>query len=54
MCRKVTCNSCQKPNWAGCGAHVEAVLGDVPVKDRCSCARSSANKDSVLSRLFGR
>jgi hypothetical protein len=31
------CKQCGKPNWAGCGAHVEQVLGDVPKSQRCSC-----------------
>ena len=35
MCRKVTCKQCQRPTWAGCGAHVEQVLGDIPEEDRC-------------------
>ncbi len=38
MCRRITCNTCGKPSWAGCGAHVEQVLGDVPAEDRCACA----------------
>lgn len=38
MCRRVTCPSCGKPSFAGCGAHVEQVLGDVPPADRCRCA----------------
>lgn len=33
----MTCKTCGKPNWAGCGAHVETVLGDVPKAERCSC-----------------
>ena len=33
----MTCKTCGKPNWAGCGAHVETVLGDVPKADRCRC-----------------
>ncbi|HVY45162.1 MAG TPA: hypothetical protein VHB21_04745 [Minicystis sp.] len=37
MCRRVTCPKCQKPTFAGCGAHVEQVLGDVPVEERCAC-----------------
>jgi hypothetical protein len=36
MCRRVTCKTCGKPTWAGCGAHVEQVLGDVPKAQRCS------------------
>lgn len=35
MCRRVTCKTCGKPSWAGCGAHVEQVLGDVPAAMRC-------------------
>jgi hypothetical protein len=35
MCRRVTCKTCGKPSWAGCGAHVEQVLGDVPTAMRC-------------------
>lgn len=37
MCRRTTCKHCGKPSWAGCGAHVEQVLGDVPKSQRCSC-----------------
>jgi len=33
----VTCKQCGKPDWAGCGAHVEQVLGDVPAAQRCQC-----------------
>lgn len=25
MCRRVTCDTCGKPSWAGCGMHVETV-----------------------------
>lgn len=37
MCRRVTCSSCGQPGYAGCGLHIEQVLGDVPVGQRCSC-----------------
>lgn len=37
MCSRITCPSCGKPSWAGCGAHVEAVLGNVPKDERCKC-----------------
>ena len=37
MCRRVTCSKCGKASWAGCGAHVEQVLGSVPLADRCKC-----------------
>lgn len=37
MCRQVTCPKCGKPGWAGCGAHVDQVLGHVHPDDRCHC-----------------
>lgn len=37
MCARVECRSCGKPTFAGCGAHVEQVLGDVPRDQRCKC-----------------
>ncbi len=42
MCRRVTCPKCKKPNWAGCGAHIESVLHDVPKADRCRCREEGA------------
>jgi len=59
MCRLVTCKKCQKPTWAGCGAHVEQVLGHVPVKDRCSCHAEAApagkgGLGKAIRSLFGR
>jgi hypothetical protein len=35
MCQRITCSVCGKPSFAGCGRHVESVLGDVPVAERC-------------------
>jgi hypothetical protein len=46
MCRRVTCPKCNKPSWAGCGAHVESVLYDVPKADRCQCRESGAATDA--------
>jgi hypothetical protein len=37
MCRRITCPRCEKPSFAGCGAHVEQVLRDVPKSQRCKC-----------------
>jgi hypothetical protein len=50
MCQRVKCDRCGKPSWVGCGAHVEQVLGNVPLEKRCQCPRPK----SILSRLFGR
>jgi hypothetical protein len=37
MCRRIECKKCGRPTFAGCGAHVEQVLGDVPRVERCRC-----------------
>lgn len=37
MCSRVMCPTCNRPTFAGCGAHVEQVLGDVPPAERCQC-----------------
>jgi hypothetical protein len=52
MCRPATCRTCGKATYAGCGNHVEQVLGHVPMSDRCSC--DPAESRTLLGRLFGR
>lgn len=47
MCRRATCETCKKPTYAGCGMHVEAVLGDVPKGDRCSCREAPKDDTSA-------
>lgn len=42
MCRRVDCSKCGRPTFAGCGAHVEQVLGSVPPADRCRCREAKA------------
>lgn len=37
MCRRVHCRECGRPTFAGCGQHIEQVLGDVPALERCRC-----------------
>ncbi len=41
MCRRITCPTCGKPSYAGCGMHIEAVLGDVPKNERCKCREAA-------------
>jgi hypothetical protein len=59
MCQRVTCRSCGKPTYAGCGRHVEAVLGDVTPEARCRCRQAKAKptafseKCSSWLSLFG-
>jgi hypothetical protein len=63
MCRLVECSKCGRPTYAGCGAHVEQVLGHVPPADRCHCREERAqNREqpgetgprSWLRSLFGK
>jgi hypothetical protein len=37
MCMRVDCPRCKKATYAGCGRHVEQVLGAVPAAERCRC-----------------
>jgi hypothetical protein len=63
MCRAVSCKKCHKPTWAGCGAHIEQVLGHVPASERCGCREASAARATsegprpgiggAIRRLFG-
>jgi len=62
MCRRVDCKTCGKPTFAGCGAHVEQVLGNVPKSERCRCREqrqttpgaSQTQGASLWSRLWNR
>ncbi|NNN08934.1 MAG: hypothetical protein HKL85_07045 [Acidimicrobiaceae bacterium] len=60
MCRRITCSKCGRPTWAGCGQHVEQVLGGVPKSKRCNCAETGMDSkvkkaltQGWLSRIFG-
>ena len=35
MCKRVTCEICEKPTWYGCGLHIEEALEGVPEAERC-------------------
>ena len=57
MCRRITCRTCGKATWAGCGNHVEQALAGVPRSERCSCPPAAARPGSANSwftRLLGR
>jgi hypothetical protein len=63
MCRRIDCAKCGRPTYAGCGRHVEQVLGDVPPAQRCRCdetraktpdAPPSAGPRSWLRTLLGK
>lgn len=62
MCRRIDCSKCGRPTYAGCGMHVEQVLGNVPPAQRCRCREEraktpagavAAGSRSWLRRLFG-
>jgi hypothetical protein len=56
MCQRIQCSTCGKPTFAGCGRHVEQVLGDVKPEDRCqghSKAEKNDSKDGFFKKLFG-
>lgn len=55
MCRQVTCKTCGKATWAGCGQHVEQALAGVPRSQRCSGheAEAAEAKRGFFSSLFG-
>ena len=52
MCHAVTCKTCAKPTWTGCGRHVERALAGVPKADRCP-GHAKADTPSRLGRFFG-
>ncbi len=59
MCQRVQCKKCNKPTYAGCGMHIEQVLGDVPKDKRCTCREEAAKAGGgggggFLGKLFGR
>ncbi|MEZ4405085.1 MAG: hypothetical protein R3A52_01155 [Polyangiales bacterium] len=39
----MNCSRCNKPTFAGCGMHVEQVLGDVPPANRCRCNEEASD-----------
>lgn len=53
MCRAVTCKTCHKTTWAGCGQHVDQVMRGVSPAQRCP-GHESTRPDGFFSRLFSR
>jgi hypothetical protein len=56
MCRPVTCRTCGKTTWAGCGQHVNQVMAHVPASQRCPGHANdpAATGRGRLRKLFGR
>lgn len=53
MCSAVTCRTCGKTTWAGCGQHVDQVMKNVPVSQRCP-GHDDVAQGGFFSRMFGR
>lgn len=61
MCSAVTCKTCNKTTWAGCGQHINMVKKTVPASQWCNgkhtaaeIAEAKANRKGFFSTLFGR
>ena len=53
MCRAVNCKTCGKTTWAGCGQHVDQVMGRVPRNDRCAGHANETPRPGWWRRLIG-
>jgi hypothetical protein len=55
MCRPVTCKTCAKTTWAGCGQHVAQVKSMVPANQWCPGHPEAGRRaGSWLDKLLGR
>lgn len=52
MCSKITCGTCGKATWTGCGSHIDQALAGVPHDKRCTCDDAASSEGSFGS-LFG-
>ena len=52
MCRRVTCDKCKKPTWAGCGQHIEQCLAGVPAADRFETNKNKFFKQRTSFYLY--
>lgn len=53
MCYAVTCKTCGKTTWAGCGQHVNQVMRGIPASKRCQ-GHANEPKTGFFAKLFGR
>jgi len=51
MCQAVSCRTCGKTTWAGCGQHVDSVMRGVPSSQRCP-GHPKAEKAGFFARMF--
>jgi hypothetical protein len=52
MCQRVTCRTCGKATYDGCGMHAEQVLAGVPESQRCDCATRTDSPARGLRSLL--
>lgn len=52
MCSAVTCRTCGKTTWSGCGQHVDEVMRTVPAAQRCP-GHPEAERTGFFGRIFG-
>jgi hypothetical protein len=52
MCQAVSCKTCGKTTWAGCGQHVDEVMRGVPRTNRCEGHDHEPSPGGFFSRLF--
>jgi hypothetical protein len=53
MCQQVTCRTCGRPTWTGCGQHIEQALAGVPAAKRCQ-GHDDQQTRGFFASLFGR
>lgn len=60
MCRAVTCRTCKKTTWAGCGQHIQSVRKTVPASEWCNGKHTPAEIEAAkaqsggfFARIFG-
>jgi hypothetical protein len=55
MCYAVTCRTCGKTTWAGCGQHVSSVKSQVPASQWCpGHSAEEKGKTGFFGKLLGR
>jgi len=57
MCSPVTCRTCGKTTWAGCGQHIDQVRRTVPASQWCeghAATGETPPSGGLFARLFGR
>jgi hypothetical protein len=54
MCRAVSCTTCGKTTWAGCGQHVDQVMAGVAPANRCPGHEAASGTGRFWSRLLRR